>query len=257
MSQQLMKTGEPYFYLGGEVGCLLIHGFTATPKEMSYLAQYLAEQGLTVLGIRLAGHATQPKDMARMKYQDWITSVENGYKLLKPLCKKIIVIGLSMGGALTLTFSSFNDVDGVIAMDTPYRLSTSPMYDQFRLIFSKLFSKFVPYLKKGPADWFHPERFSERISYDVNPTASGAELIKLLQILRVQIPKITAPTLIIHSIDDDYVVPENSEMIFNELTTSSKELFYIEESSHVITEDGNFEILFPKVYDFIKKISEK
>lgn len=256
MSQQLMKTGEPYFYPGGEIGCLLVHGFTATPKEMGYLAKYLSEKGLTVLGVRLAGHATEPKDMVRMKYQDWLTSVENGYKLLKPICKKIIVIGLSMGGALTLTFSSFNKVDGLIAMDTPYRLSTSPIYDKFRLIFSKFYSYFVPYMKKGPADWFHPERLSERISYDVNPTRSGAELIKLLQILRIQISKISAPTLIIHSIDDDYVVPENSEMIFNELTTKDKELFYIEESSHVITEDGDFDVLFPKIYDFIKKISE-
>ena len=257
MSQQLMQTGEPYFYLGDEIGCLLVHGFTATPKEMAYLAKYLAKQGHTVLGVRLAGHAMQPKHMARKKYNDWLLSVENGYKLLKPLCKKIVVIGISMGGALTLTFSSFNDVDGVISMDAPYRLSTSPIYDKFRLPFIKFLSLFHPYLEKGPSNWYHPERLSERISYDVNPTASAAELIKLLQILRVQIPKIQAPTLIIHSIDDDYVVPENAELIFNALTTEDKELFYIEEASHVITEDSDFEILFPKIAEFINKISEK
>ena len=57
------KGAEPFFYPGNETGCLLIHGFTASPQEMRGLGVHLAEQGYSVLGIRLFGHGTQENDM--------------------------------------------------------------------------------------------------------------------------------------------------------------------------------------------------
>lgn len=254
MAKQLMKTGEPYYYPGDEIGCLLIHGFTATPKEMSYLAQHLKEEGHTVVGVRLAGHATKVQDMARMHYQDWLASVEDGYHMLKQNCEKIIVIGLSMGGVLALTFSSINQVAGVIAMSTPYRLRSNPKLDTIRIYLLKFLSYFKSFYKKGPSIWFHSERLKDRISYDQNPLASAAELIKLLKHLRTQLPKIDIPALIIHSIDDDFIVSENAELIYEALTTKDKELVYVEQAAHVITEDGDLELLFSKVSAFINRI---
>src|SRR5947209_8437141 len=40
----LMPGGEPFLYEAGEVGCLLVHGFTSTPFEMRGLGRYLAER---------------------------------------------------------------------------------------------------------------------------------------------------------------------------------------------------------------------
>ncbi len=68
---RLIPTAEPFVFPGGPVGCLLVHGFTGTPKEMRWLGEYLAGQGHTVLGVRLAGHATQPEDMIRARWWDW------------------------------------------------------------------------------------------------------------------------------------------------------------------------------------------
>ncbi|NTV37277.1 MAG: carboxylesterase, partial [Anaerolineaceae bacterium] len=56
-----MSTAEPFLLPGGKVGCLLIHGFTGTPKEMRWWGEDLAGRGYTVLAPRLAGHATTPK----------------------------------------------------------------------------------------------------------------------------------------------------------------------------------------------------
>src|SRR3974377_2317290 len=73
---------EPFFFPGGPTGCLLVHGFTGAPKEMRWLGEYLAGQGHTVLGVRLAAHATRPEDMHRASWQDWVASVEDGWNLL-------------------------------------------------------------------------------------------------------------------------------------------------------------------------------
>ena len=59
----LLPGGEPFFLPGGSTGCLLIHGFTASPQEMRRLGEHLAGEGHTVLGLRLPGHASTPPDM--------------------------------------------------------------------------------------------------------------------------------------------------------------------------------------------------
>ena len=52
----IIKTAEPFYFPGNSTGCLLIHGFTGTPKEMRPLGDFLADKGYSVLGIRLSGH---------------------------------------------------------------------------------------------------------------------------------------------------------------------------------------------------------
>ena len=63
MSEALiMPTAEPFFFPGGPTGCLLVHGFTGTPKEMRWLGEHLVSQGYAALGVRLAAHATRIED---------------------------------------------------------------------------------------------------------------------------------------------------------------------------------------------------
>jgi carboxylesterase len=124
---QIIPTAEPFFFpapktSSNSVGCLLVHGFTGTPKEMRGMGEYLARQGYSVLGIRLTGHATQPDDMRRSRCADWTVSVEDGYQLLRGVADNIYLVGLSMGGVLSLLMSTRLDVKGVVAMSTPYRL---------------------------------------------------------------------------------------------------------------------------------------
>ncbi len=52
------------FHSWRKTGCLLLHGFTGTPKEMRMLGDSLASDGHTVLAPRLFGHATDPEDYA-------------------------------------------------------------------------------------------------------------------------------------------------------------------------------------------------
>lgn len=62
----LRPGGEPFAFAGGPIGVLLVHGFTGAPQEMRGLGRFLAENGMTVLGIRLPGHGTRPEDLERV-----------------------------------------------------------------------------------------------------------------------------------------------------------------------------------------------
>jgi len=255
---QIIATAEPFFFLGdhSKPACLLIHGFTGTPKEMHWMGKYLNEKGLTCLGVRLAGHATDPEDMIRSNWTDWTVSVEDGYSLLRGVSDNIFLIGLSMGGVLALLMSTKLENKGVVAMSTPYKLPDDP-----RLRHIEWISKIVAYMPKSDeepgASWFDRESWKEHISYPENPVRSIGELNKLLGEMRAALPKIDVPVLLMHSKDDKYVLPENMEMIYADLKKASdKRKLYITESSHVITRDAARRQVFESALEFIQRVGD-
>jgi len=256
---QIIPTAEPFFFSGkgahARIGCMVIHGFTGAPKEMRWLGEYLNQQGYTVLGIRLAGHATKPEDMIRARYTDWLLSVEDGYNLLRSCTDRVFLLGLSMGSILSLTFASRFRVAGVVAMSTPYKLPDDP-----RIRWAKLISHFIPYVPKGDetpdAGWFDKEAFNQHVSYPNNPIRSVAELNQLMAVMHDSLPKIQAPVLLIHSRDDDHVVKDSMAQIYEHLGTADKEMLWVEGGGHVITEELMRGRVFEAAAGFIERVSK-
>ncbi len=256
----IIPTAEPFFFPGdrtstGSTACLLIHGFTGTPKEMRWMGEYLHQKGYTCLGIRLAGHATDPEDMIRSNWTDWTASVEDGYHLLRGLADRIFLVGLSMGGILSLLMSARLEVKGVIAMSTPYKLPDDP-----RLRHIEWISKIAAYMPKSEgepgAGWFDKQAFRDHVSYPQNPVRSIGQLNKLLGEMRAALPNIRVPVLLMHSKDDNYVLPENMEMIFADLKNASdRTKLYITGSGHVVTRDAARGQVFAAASDFIRRVS--
>lgn len=254
MTKNLIPTAEPFLFLGGDTGCLLVHGITATPKEMRYLGEYLARQGHTVLGVRLAGHATRPADLRRVAWQDWMACVEDGWHMLRGRCQRVFVVGLSMGGALSLLFSAQFPVSGVFAMAVPCDVPVNPL--QRRLLpYLKLIGRLRPYVRKGKPDWFNKAAFEARVAYPVNVLPAIKELDGLLKAMRASLPLVQVPVLLMHSRDDDYVPPEHMERIFAALGSADKQMQWVEHSDHVITEDGERERVFEAAAAFISRVS--
>ena len=250
---QIIPTAEPFFFPGNRTGCLLVHGFTGAPKEMRWMGEYLADKGFSVLGVRLAGHATKPEDMIRSNWTDWTASVENGFHLLRGVADHIYLVGLSMGAVLSLLMSTRLDVKGVVVMSTPYKL-----VDDWRLNYIDLLSKFIPYLPKGNyppgAGWFDQESWKDHVSYPQNPVRSLGQLNRLLAEMRAALPKVNVPVLLIHSKDDGYVLPENLENIYASLGASDKTKIYITGSGHVVTRDAARNQVFEAAYEFIRRV---
>ena len=256
--RQIIPSAEPFFFPGSsKIGLLLVHGFTGAPKEMHWMGEYLNRQhGFPCLGVRLAGHATRPEDMIRSTHADWLLSVEEGYHLLSGMVEHLALVGLSMGGVLSLTMAARLPVAGVIAMATPYSLPAD-----WRLNYTEWLSKLQPYLPKSNdppgAGWFDKQAWQEHISYPQNPLRSIGELKKLLEVMRAALPEVTAPTLLIYSKDDRYL-PMGSETsmnyIYDHLGAARKEKLLIEGSGHVLTRDARRETVFRAAAEFIHSL---
>jgi carboxylesterase len=257
---KLLKGAEPFYYPGNEIGCLTIHGFTGTPFEVRWLGQHLNRQGYTVYGPRLAGHGTHIRDMVPIRWREWYLDVLAAYKLLRARCEQVFVLGLSMGGALSMALAAHEPVDGAVAMSAIYRLEG---WQRVLLPLAGLFVRAMP--KGGPPPEDNP--FQRRViaeqkargeepfghpTYPAFPVRSAGQLVKLLRFVRAGLPSITAPVLLMHSRADDTVPFEHLQLYYNAIGSADKQTLILEKSLHCIAEDVERELVFEAAADFIK-----
>lgn len=246
----LLPGAEPFFFAGGPTGCLLVHGFTASPQEMRGLGEHLAQQSHTVLGVRLFAHGTRVRDMLRARWTDWYASVEDGYWMLRGSTERVVVVGLSLGGVLSLLLAARQSVAGVAALSTPH----SEKRD-LRFLVARLLRWLTPYYPKGPPDWRDAEAGKSRVAYDVYPLGGLAEVSKAMAAMRAVLPDITVPTLLLHSMEDDFVPPENSRRILQAVGSDRKNLILIENSNHILTLDRARQQVYQHVADFSRQLA--
>jgi carboxylesterase len=245
-----MPGAEPFYYKGGPTGVLLIHGFTASPQEVHEMGRFLADQGLTTLGVRLAGHGTSIKLMARTHWEDWLHSVEDGYSLLKNRCKRIILGGFSTGGMLSLIFSTMYPVDGLITMSTPYALPPIPLLNLLYPLLSFL-GPLLPNIPKGPPDWYDQTANDKRVAYQAYPPESIYQFGLLVKELNASLPEVRAPILLMHSLNDGFIPVSQMDQLYEAVGSTHKEKFTVNQSNHIITCDAERDRVFKRALDFI------
>ena len=251
MAQNLIiPTAEPFFLPGGKVGVLLVHGFTGTPKEMRWMGEDLNNNGYSVLGIRLAGHATTPEDLARTRWQDWLASVEDGLNFLRGCTRQQFVMGLSLGGVLSLLAATRYPVAGVMAISTPYGLPDDP-----RIHIMGVMAFLKPKMEKGDDDFHNADAEAVHVALPYTPSRSMMEVVKAIRVLQAELPTVKVPALLVQS-RLDKVVPSNSlDGLFDHIGSTDKTRMWVENSGHVVTEEPDREEVFRAASGFVKRVS--
>src|SRR5580704_3141489 len=102
VSAPVIAGAEPYSASGDNRGALVLHGFTGNPQSMRGLAVALADAGFTVEMPLLPGHGTAVEDMLDTRWKDWSLAAERAYTDLAARTDAVVVVGLSMGGSLSV-----------------------------------------------------------------------------------------------------------------------------------------------------------
>lgn len=243
----ILRGAEPFFLPGSrEEGILLIHGFTGTPAEMVLLGEYLQDRGYTVLAVRLSGHGTSPEDLAKTAWQNWYDSVCDGYDLLRGVCSRVSVIGLSMGALMAMRLSLDRTVEKVVSLSAPIFISAG---HNLRLLPPPELAegRYVPKKRRKLPDL--PERCN--VYYHKMPLVSVYQLLAFIERMKEHLPQVSRPLLVVQSRNDHTVKAESGEYIYEQVSSAEKEILYLGQSGHLVTLDIERNTVFAKVAEFL------
>jgi carboxylesterase len=252
MKSNLLKGAEPVFIKGNEIAILLLHGFTATPYEMSKFGNYLYHHGGYTISIPLlAGHGYGTDELNAVRYQDWIEDVRKEYERLKLSHTKIFIIGMSMGGALALDLASKSQVEGVIGIGTPTHLPPQSVFARFLSFFTKAI------YKKDGADIADKEERNKVVSLKTIPLKALAELRLMLEKFTGNLNKITTPLLLFHSRKDHTISHKCMHIIASKVSSEIIQTHTYHKSYHILPLDYDKEDMFRRSLEFITSILYK
>lgn len=251
---ELIKGAEPFFIKKGEVGCLLVHGFTGTPNEHRELGDYLAERDITVHAPLQKGHGTSHEDLLRTTWQEWHEDVKKGLAELKQHCKTVFVCGLSMGGLQTLYLAQMQTgIKGIVSLSAPVYIKNPKVTLLMPLLKISLVKQLYRYDKGVGDDLKDPEARQRMICYKKVPTWAVLSLFEFMDTVREGLPKVSVPILIMQGKDDHVVHPGNGQFIYDHVSSTDKQLIMLDNSYHVITMDYDKKKVFESVHGFIAK----
>lgn len=240
---------EPFSSDGGPVGVLLCHGFTGSPASMRPWGEQLAAAGLTVRVPRLPGHGTTWKEMQVTRWPDWYGTVERELVDLSSRCDKVFVMGLSMGGTLTLRLAEEHSdaVAGIV-------LVNAAVLSKNRLMaLLPVLRHVVPSFPGVSNDIKKPGQ--DEIAYDRMPLQAVHSLNQLWALTRDDLGKVTAPMLLIRSETDHVVEPENAEFILEHAGSTDREVVVLPDSFHVATLDNDAPTIVERSLAFVRRLA--
>lgn len=251
MTAATLLGAEPWSHVGtGTSGVLLVHGFTGSPSSMRGVAEACAAAGFHVELPQLKGHGTAVADMLPTRWSDWSADAEAAYQTLRQRCNKVVVIGLSMGGTLTLWLAAHHpEITGIVCINP----AAQPLSDEMMVGIESLITDGVETIPAIGSDIADPS--TKEISYDATPVcALRSLLVDGVSVIAAQYPTIKVPMLLLNSVNDHVVDPKQSDYLV-EHYGGKVERVMLERSYHVATQDYDKQIIFEKSVAFARRVT--
>lgn len=212
---------------------LLIHGFTGSPYELTFLAHRLNEAGYEVRIPRLAGHGTSREDFLQTGAKDWYRDSLDAYLDLRSSFPRVIVGGLSMGGLLAISLAAAHPVDRLLLYAPALSLQNRWAG------MANILWPFLAYLdnKSWKPDPEDPVQLGEmrRVYNALTWVRPVYHLNKLVALARRSLPGLDCPSLLFLSKADRTVRMDTASIIQEGARNAMLEMKILEESGHLIT----------------------
>lgn len=248
-----IKAPQEIFIAGNDIAILLLHAYTGSSNDLRLLAQDLSRQGYTVYLPIYRGHGTvNVEDILAYSAEDWWLDTQEAIQYLQDKgYKKIIVMGLSMGGMMAARAAEEYDVLAAGSFCSPVTLETT--------LSQTLYKNFLAYAEKSyQLQGFSQEEIADKL---VKIKKSAKSNLKALEDLTKdtaqKVEKIDVPYYIAQGGKDTFVDPMASVTFRDSLTQSQVDFHWFEDSPHVISVGKDRLAFQESVKKFIEKVTQQ
>jgi carboxylesterase len=248
---EVMVGAEPMSHAGdGRSGVLVLHGFTGNPSSLRRQATALAAAGHHVELPRLPGHGTTVDDMLTTSWADWSTAALEAYERLAARADRVVIMGLSMGGTLTLsTALQRPETVGIVCVNPATRPQPAEVLQMVEEML-EAGQEVVPGIGSDIAD---PD--AVEIAYDGTPLRPLLSFVNDgLAPISDRYGELAMPLLLYTSHDDHVVDPADSEHLA--VTYGGEvEHVWLERSYHVATQDHDRDLITAGAVAFVERMA--
>lgn len=247
----LIPGAEPWSHLGSSShGALVLHGFTGNPSSMRGVADAFAAAGFHVELPRLPGHGTVVEEMLPTRWADWLGEAEAALARLRERAEQVVVVGLSMGGTLTLTLGANHpDLAGLICVNP----AAQPQPDEVVAMVTDFIDQGMEVMPGIGSDIADPD--TKEIAYDSTPLRALLSLAQDgLAPLAQRYPQMRIPLLVMTSPQDHVVDPGQSEFLAASYA-GPVERISLERSYHVATQDYDKDLIVESAVEFARRVT--
>lgn len=247
---------------GKETALLLVHGFNDTPRTFNRMGPLLNEHGHTVRAVRLPGFGVHVREMNDCTGKQWVDKVVAEARELRTTHSRVIVVGHSLGGAVTISSILANPelFDGAVLLAPAVDVADerSPLLpvrfwqalgDRL-LMFSTVYQ--TPYNRNDCRD---PEFQNPPEKPPFSTRNIVQQTFRLMDQNKNQAPNIKMPLLMILSRDDQVVDWKASQGWFEQLGSNIKQIEHYDKSGHALTVDYDWKNVTQNIIDFTKTVS--
>ena len=245
-----MPGAEPFAADGSaEVGVVVLHGFTGSPKSVTPWGRALAAEGWTVRVPRLPGHGTRWQDMNVTTWEDWYAEAERNVAQVRERCAHIFVMGLSMGGTLTLRLAEQHGdaIRGIVTVNP------SVHTERWDRVLLPVVKSLVPSFPGISNDIAMPGQ--DEGAYDRLPLRAAYSLAQLWQVVRHDIASVVSPLMLFRSAQDHVVEASNARWILEHVASTDTTEIVLPRSYHVATLDYDAQTIIDGSIDFVRRLT--
>ena len=243
----ILPGAEPFHHDGSDVGVLLCHGFTGTPQSLRPWGEYLADRGYSVRIPLLPGHGTTWQEMNQTRWEDWYAAVDAAFRELHEASERVVVCGLSMGGALALQLAQGHGprISGLVLVNPAVK------FEDPRTLLLPVLKHVVGSLGAIGNDVKKPG--VTELAYTRTPLkAAHSQLVAWQSVVR-DLPEVTQPVLLLRSPQDHVVPASSSALILSRISSLDVTEILLEDSYHVATIDNDAQRIFDESAKFIER----
>ncbi|WP_438445752.1 alpha/beta hydrolase [Gorillibacterium sp. sgz5001074] len=211
--------------------CLLLHGFTGGPYEVSPLADALVQAGWICRTPELPGHGNAEPPMTQVSSLDWLQAVHEEAEEMQRTYGSFDLVGFSMGGMLAVHLAA------------RYRVRRLALLGAAAIYMSPRHFVREWWVRRRDGDPLVKHKITQ------TPLRAAWEFTKVIRAVRPDLGKVTVPTLILQGLQDPIVHPWSAAYLVKRIAGETR-VEWFQQSKHLLCLGPEADQVFRSVLHF-------